>query len=102
MRYSMLSAEGNVQRFLQVKLWPPLKPAWEDERLYSADPYFGNQELGRIFTEVGPEAPAQYQSPYRSDLLTLRNDKYTRDIFDGKLSPADGLKQLADEVRGMM
>lgn len=101
-RYSMLSAEGNVQRFLQVKLWPALKSAWADERLYSADPYFGNQELGRLFTEIGPEAPAQYQSPYRSDLLTLRLDKYTRDIFDGKLSPADGLKKLADDVRAMM
>jgi arabinosaccharide transport system substrate-binding protein len=101
-RYSMLSAEGSVQRFLLVKLWPPLKSAWPDERLYSADPYFGDQELGRLFTEIGPEAPAQYQSAFRSDLLTLRNDKYTRDIFDGKLSPADGLRQLADEIRAMM
>ncbi|MGH2548505.1 MAG: hypothetical protein ACRDHN_03900, partial [Thermomicrobiales bacterium] len=101
-RYAMLSAEGNVQRFLQVKLWPPLKSAWPDERLYSADAYFGNEELGRLFTEVGGEAPAQFQSPYRSDLILLRRDKYTRDIFDGKLSPADGLKQLADEVRSMM
>ena len=102
MRYAMLTAEGNVQRFLAIKLWPAFKAAWEDERLYSPDEYFGGQELGRIFTEVGPEAPAQFQSPYRSDFLLLRRDKYTRAIFDGEKSPADGLKELSDEIRSSM
>jgi hypothetical protein len=67
--------------------------------MYSPDEYFGGQELGKLFAEVGAEAPAQYQSPFRADFNTLRMNKYTRDIFDGKLSPADGLKQLADEIR---
>jgi ABC-type glycerol-3-phosphate transport system substrate-binding protein len=102
MRYSMLTSEGAVQQYLQIKLWPAFQPAWKDERLYSADAYFGGQELGRIFTEVGPEAPAQFQSPFRADLLQLRETKYTRKIFDGDLSPANGLKQLADEIRKSM
>ncbi len=102
MRYSMLTTEGTVQQFLQIKLWPAFQPAWKDDRLYSADDYFGGQELGRIFTAVGPEAPAQFQSPYRSDLLQLRTSKYTRKLFDGDVSPADGLKQLADEIRKSM
>lgn len=101
-RYSMLTAEGNVQRFLEIKLWPPLQSSWEDERLYSGDDYFGGQELGRLFTEVGAEAPEQYQSPYRADLTQLRQDNYTRPIFDGEVTPAEGLQQLADEVRGLM
>ncbi len=99
MRYAMLTAEGNVQRFLAIRLWPPFQPAWADERMYAADDYFSGQELGRLFAEVGAEAPAQYQSPLRADFNVLRRDKYTRDIFDGNLTPADGLKQLADEIR---
>ncbi len=102
MRYAQLSTEGAVQKFLEIKLWPCVIPAWEDERLYSADEFFGGQELGRIFTEVGPEAPAQYQSPYRSDFALLRRDKYTRAIFDGEVSPEQGLKELSDEIRSMM
>jgi arabinosaccharide transport system substrate-binding protein len=101
LRYSMLTTEGNVQRFLAIKLWPAFKPAWDDPRMYSTDDYFGGQELGKLFAEVGAEAPAQYQSPYRADFNVLRRDKYTRDIFDGKLSPADGLKQLSDEIRAL-
>ncbi|HEY7036548.1 MAG TPA: extracellular solute-binding protein [Thermomicrobiales bacterium] len=101
LRYSMLTKEGEVQQYLAIKLWPAFKPAWDDPRMYSADDYFGGQELGKLFAEVGAEAPAQYQSPYRADFNVLRRDKYTRDIFDGKLSPADGLKQLADEIRKM-
>ncbi len=102
MRYAQLTTEGAVQKYLEIKLWPCFKPAWEDERLYSADEYFGGQELGRLFTEVGAEAPAQYQSPYRSDFILLRRDKYTRSIFDGEKSPADGLKELSDEIRDTM
>jgi ABC-type glycerol-3-phosphate transport system substrate-binding protein len=102
MRYSMLTTEGTVQQYLQIKLWPAFQPAWSDERLYSSDDYFGGQELGRLFTEVGPEAPAQFQSPFRADLLELRGNKYTRKLFDGEVSAADGLKQLADEVRQSM
>jgi len=101
-RYGMLTAEGNVQRFLEIKLWPPLQSAWEDERLYSGDDYFEGQELGRLFTEVGAEAPEQYQSPFRADLLQLRQDNYTRPIFDGEVTPAEGLQQLAEEVRALM
>lgn len=98
-RYAMLTAEGNVRRYLAINLWPPFPAAWADERMYAPDPYFGGQELGRLFAEVGPEAPAQYQSPFRADFNLLRRDKYTRALFDGELTPADGLKQLADEVR---
>jgi len=101
-RYSMLTTEGCVQQYLQIKLWPAFQPAWKDKRLYSKDDYFRGQELGQLFTEVGAEAPAQYQSPYRSDLVQLRTDKYTRKLFDGDVSPADGLKQLSDEIRKSM
>lgn len=101
-RYAQLTTEGAVQKYLEIKLWPCFQPAWEDERLYSADEYFGGQELGRLFTEVGAEAPAQYQSPFRSDFVLLRQDKYTRAIFDGDKTPADGLKELSDEIRASM
>jgi ABC-type glycerol-3-phosphate transport system substrate-binding protein len=100
-RYAMLTAEGNVQRYLAIKLWPPFKAAWEDERLLTPDDYFGGQVLGELFGEVGAEAPAQYQSPFRADFNLLRQNKYTRPIFDGDMTPADGLKQLADEIRDL-
>ncbi|MGH2531497.1 MAG: ABC transporter substrate-binding protein [Thermomicrobiales bacterium] len=98
-RYAMLTAEGNVQRYLAINLWPPFQAAWEDERLLSPDDYFGGQVLGELFGEVGAEAPAQYQSPFRADFNLLRQNKYTRPLFDGDMTPADGLKQLADEIR---
>lgn len=100
-RYAMLTAEGNVQRYLAINLWPPFQPAWQDPRMLSPDAYFAGQELGRLFAEVGAEAPPQYQSPFRADFNILRRDKYTRAIFDGELAPADGLKRLADEIREM-
>jgi len=99
LRYAMLTKEGNVQQYQAIKLWPAFKPAWDDPRMYAADSYFGGQELGKLFAEVGPEVPEQYQSPLRADFNMTRLNKYTRDIFDGKLTPAEGLKKLADEIR---
>lgn len=99
LRYAMLTSEGNVQQYLNINLWPQFKPAWDDARMKSADPYFNNQVLGDLYAEIGGEAPAQNQSVNRADFAILRRDKYTRDIFDGKISPAEGLTNLANEIR---
>jgi len=101
-RYTMLTKEAQVRQYLAIKLWPAFKPAWDDQRMLSADDYFGGQELGKLFAQVGSEAPAQYQSPFRADFNTIRRDKYTRQIFDGNVTPADGLKSLSDEIRQQM
>jgi len=78
LKFTMLSPEANVLRYLETKLWPPLKAAWEDPRLHTADPYFGNQDLGQLFAMLGPEVPAQYQSPYRAELNSLLQERFGR------------------------
>lgn len=99
LEFTVLSAEGNVRRFQETGLFPPLKTAWSDPRLKSPDAYFGGQDLSELFVKIGEKAPPQYQSPYRSEFNSLMLDKYTPDIFSKKLSPADGLKQVSDEIR---
>ncbi len=101
MQYSMLTVEGNVRRYELTNLFPPFLPAFEDERLFTPDEYFGGQELGRVFAEVAPEVPAQYQSPYRAELSSLWA-AISQDIFDGNRTPADALTEIADEVREVM
>jgi arabinosaccharide transport system substrate-binding protein len=101
MEYSMLSKEGNVQRFLETSLFPPFLPATEDDRLHRQDPYFSNQDLGQVFADLAAAVPAQYQSPYRAEMNTKLTPLW-QDIYDGKLAPADAFKQIAGEVRTSM
>ena len=43
-------------------------PGHERPRLHKPDEYYTGQDLGGLFAEVGPSVPAQYQSPYRSEM----------------------------------
>jgi ABC-type glycerol-3-phosphate transport system substrate-binding protein len=100
-QYSMLSADANVRRYELTNLFPPLISAMSDARLHKPDEYFSNQDLGKLFADLAPSVPAQYQSPFRSEM----NSKLTalwQDIYDGKAKPADAFKQVSDEIRTAM
>jgi ABC-type glycerol-3-phosphate transport system substrate-binding protein len=99
--HSMLSVEGNVLRFLETSLFPPLLPAMQDPRMHKPDEYYSGQDLGKVFADIAPSVPAQYQSPFRAELNTKLEPMW-QDIYDGKLKPADAFKQVADEVRQAM
>jgi len=100
-QHSMLSVEGNVQRFLETALWPPYIPAMSDPRLHKPDEYYSGQDLGGVFAEVAPGVPPQYQSPYRSELNSLLGPLW-QDIYDGKVEHQAAFKEVSDKVRAIM
>jgi ABC-type sugar transport system, periplasmic component len=88
LEFAMLSVEGNVRRYELTTLFPPYIPAMNDPRLHTPDEYFSGQRLGLLFAEIGPEAPAQYQSPYRP----LTGDLFSaafQDIIDRNRTPEE-------------
>lgn len=99
--FAMLSIEGNVRRFELTNLFPPYIPAMDNERLHAADEYFSGQDLGAVFADVGPEAPPQWQSPFRSQLNSLLGAA-RQDIKDGNRSPADAFAEIAATIRDEM
>ncbi len=101
LEFAMLSIEGNVRRFELTSLWPPYIPAMDNERLHAADEYFSGQDLGAVFADVGPEAPPQWQSPFRSQLNSLLAAA-RQDIKDGNRSPADAFTEIAATIRDEM
>lgn len=100
-QFTMLSVEGNVKRYELTNLFPPLIPAQQDPRLHKPDEYFSNQDLGKVFADLGPSVPPQYQSPFRTEMNTKLTPLW-QDIYDGKRKPADVFKQVADEIRKAM
>lgn len=98
LEFAMLSVEGNVRRFEMTNLFPPYIPAMEDERLHKADPYFNGQDLGAVFAEVGPQVPAQYQSPYRAE-LNIKLGPLWQEIYDGIRTPDEVFVEIAEDIR---
>ena len=101
MEFAMLSEEGNVRRFELTTLFPPFIPAMSNERLHFPDEYFSGQDLGALFADVGPSVPAQYQSPYRTQLNDLR-DAAWQDLMDGRRSAQDVFSEIATIIRDEM
>ena len=101
LEFAMLSVEGNVRRFELTNLFPPFIPAMDNERLHAADAYFSGQDLGALFADVGPEAPAQYQSPFRSQLNDLLTAAW-QDIYDGNRTPEEVFTEVAQTIRDEM
>lgn len=101
LEFAMLSVEGNVRRFELTNLFPPFIPAMDNERLHAEDAYFSEQDLGALFAEVGPEAPAQYQSPFRSQLNDLNSAAF-QDIIDGNRTPEEVYTEIAATIRDEM
>lgn len=101
LEFAMLSEEGNVRRFELTNLFPPFIPAMTNERLRAPDAYFSGQDLGAVFAEVGPDAPAQYQSPYRTQLNDLREAAW-QDLIDGNRTPEDVFNEIANTIRDEM
>jgi ABC-type glycerol-3-phosphate transport system substrate-binding protein len=98
LEYSMLSIEGNVRRFEMTTLFPPFIPAMENERLHAADEYFSGQDLGALFAQVGPDVPAQYQSPYRAELNAQLGPRQ-QEMLDGAVKPVDVYTEVAEAIR---
>ncbi|MBV7333233.1 extracellular solute-binding protein [Chloroflexi bacterium TSY] len=101
LEFAMLSVEGNVRRFEMTNLFPPFIPAMDNERLHAEDAYFSGQDLGAVFADVGPEAPAQFQSPFRSQLNDLRGTAF-QDLIDGNRTPEEVFTEIAEAVRDEM
>jgi len=99
--FAMLSVEGNVRRFELTSLFPPFIPAMDDARLHQADEYYSGMDMGGLFAEVGPEVPAQYQSPYRSELNSQLGGLW-QDIRDLKMTPEGAFKQVSEAIRKVM
>jgi len=101
MKFSMLSVEGNVRRFEETNLFPPYIPAMDNERLHKSDEYFSGQDLGQIFADLAPDVPAQYQSPYRSELNSDLGAMW-QDIYDLKVTPEEAFTKVAEDIRKVM
>ena len=101
LEFAMLSIEGNVRRFELTNLFPPYIPAMDNARLHAADTYFSGQDLGAVFADVGPEAPPQWQSAFRSQLNGLLGAA-RQGILDGNRTPADAFAEIAATIRDEM
>jgi ABC-type glycerol-3-phosphate transport system substrate-binding protein len=64
----MYTRESQVRWWTDMRFFPTMDEAWQDDRVRAhADPFFGDQVIGEIFTDVAPEVPIQYNGAWRPE-----------------------------------
>lgn len=59
-----LHAEDLAERFRELNILPPLRDAWRLPEFDEPRPYWSNQRLGKLYTDLADQVPPQYTSPF--------------------------------------
>ncbi len=102
MEYAQLTKENAILRYKLTTLFPPLIEAWDAPELREPDPFFSNQRLGALFATVGRRVPQQINTPFTPEWNDIWGNKYGPAVRDLKISPEEGLKKAAEDVRKLM
>jgi len=92
--FMYLGKESQIQRFEKINMFPNMLEAAADPRVTElADPFYGDQKIGEVYSELANEVPVWYQSPFRSNFNTAAADNLPL-LFDGTMTP----EAFVDEV----
>jgi ABC-type glycerol-3-phosphate transport system substrate-binding protein len=92
--FMYMGEESQVRRFERINMFPTNFDAMQNPRVSGlADPFYGGQEIGAVYADVGDGVPVWYQSPFRSNWNTAVSDNLPL-LFDGTLTP----EAFVDEV----
>jgi arabinosaccharide transport system substrate-binding protein len=99
-----------AERFRDTNILPGLRAAWNQPAFHERRPYWSNQPLGDLYSQLAPQVPFQYTSPLivtakakMSEALVSCVQYYNargEDGFDDYVEAR--LHQSAEEVRAMI
>jgi len=103
LKYTYMTKENQVKRYLEIHYFPTMLDALDDPRILEAeDEFFGGQTVGAVFADVAPEVPFYYTHPYKAEALDLLSSEVTSPVMAGEIAPEDALKDAAQKMREMI
>lgn len=82
--YGYMTKENQLKRYEEIKYLPHMYEALDDARFTDAkDAYYGDQQVGKTWSEAAKDMPLYYQSPVRGDLNTELGKQMTN-FYAGK------------------
>jgi arabinosaccharide transport system substrate-binding protein len=63
MEYLYFDPKTLPDRRRMMDILPPVVSSWDDPFYHRADPFYGGQKTGELFTELAARIPARYSSP---------------------------------------
>ncbi len=99
LKYAWVSKQSQVRKFQITRDTTPVIGALKDPILMEvSDPYYGGQNVGKLWCELGLEVPPLYVSPMYTELDTLLTDNFV-DVVEQKVAPREFLHSIAEDIR---
>lgn len=77
-KYAYMTKENQLKRYEEIKYLPHMFDALNDARFTDAtDVFYGDQPVGKTWSEAAKDMPIYYQSPVRGDLNTEMGKQLT-------------------------
>jgi len=103
LKYTYMTKENQVKRYLDIHYFPTMLDALDDPRILAEeDEFFGGQAVGAVFAEVAPDVPFNYTHPYKAEALDLLSNEVVSPVMAGERDPEDALKDAAQSIREMI
>lgn len=96
--YTYMTKENQIDRYFSIHYLPHMYEALKDPQFTEAtDPYYGDQKIGRVWSEAAKDMPLYYQSPVRGDLNTELTTQMTN-VYAGTTTPEDAVDAVVAKV----
>jgi len=104
------SRERLAERYEKSNILPPKRDLWSDPAIQAPKAYWSDQRLGRTYSQLASQVPAQYASPFLELAKNKLSEAVVACVQRYRTSGDAGfeefcrtrLKQSADEVRRQM
>lgn len=94
--FVMKDREANVRRFTQGNSFPAYKPAWKDERMLEAMPFFDNEAFGQLLVDLAPQVPPVAMNPKRPQAVFMFQEGVFSAYMYGQIDAKEAIKQMRD------
>lgn len=82
-KFCMEDVDANVEGFQNYGLYPSYLPALESDVFKEGDPYFGNQQIFDLFTEIGKTVPQVNYTSNFAEVLEMSKNCVTQVLLEG-------------------
>lgn len=91
LHFAYMTKENQINRYLEIHYFPTMKDAINDPQVTDQkDPYYGDQQIGKVLADTAKDAPVWYQSPFRPQQNTDLDAQVT-DFFKGKITAEEAI-----------
>jgi len=97
-KYVYATTEGVGLLLGKILALPAYKPAWKLPRYNEPMPFYGGQNIAKVFMEVARKLPAAVHSPYDFDITDIVRP-YVEEVLKGTMNPREAMQRATDEVK---